>query len=249
MKNIIYYFTLFLLVISSDLFSQAKKNLIIEYELKLLLNELTIYNASLCQNDSIGYFKYTNIIKDKELSKKDSTYHFSIRDNSDNLIYFNKNISVEVAKGIGDEPYYQIIDSLKNIKWEITNEVKRINKFETIKAITKFKGRIYTVWFTPEIPAYFGPLKLHGLPGAILEMSDSKMEVFLSTKKISFDSQEALKMPHFDYPIITRKRYTSLSKNELENITKKIASKFGRELKISVNIREIKTLEIDDDTN
>ena len=80
-------------------------------------------------------------------------------------------------------------------------------------------------------------------------MSDSKMEVFLSTKKISFDSQEALKMPHFDYPIITRKRYISLFKNELENITKKIASKFGRELKISVNIREIKTLEIDDDTN
>ena len=47
-------------------------------------------------------------------------------------------------------------------------------------------------------------------PYQILEMSDSKMEVFLSTKKISFDSQEALKMPHFDYPIITRKRYISL---------------------------------------
>jgi hypothetical protein len=43
-----------------------------------------------------------------------------------------------------------------------------------MEATLNFAGRAYTAWFTPDLPASFGPYKFHGLPGLILEIYDSK---------------------------------------------------------------------------
>lgn len=62
-----------------------------------------------------------------------------------------------------------IKENLQNIKWEIQTETKKIERFNCIKAVGEFGGRIYDVWFTPDIPVSLGPYKLWGLPGMILE--------------------------------------------------------------------------------
>ncbi|MCY3998429.1 MAG: GLPGLI family protein [Flavobacteriaceae bacterium] len=72
------------------------------------------------------------------------------------------------------------------IEWNLQSESKQINGFNCQKANGKFGGRDYTVWYTNEIPINIGPWKLDGLPGAIVEGSDSK-EVSFLLSKVLFD--------------------------------------------------------------
>lgn len=75
---------------------------------------------------------------------------------------------------------YLITEDLPVIKWEIIDESKEIEGFIAQKAITHFKGRDYIAWFTSDIPFQFGPWKLHGLPGLILEAYDKKNEIIFT---------------------------------------------------------------------
>ncbi|MFT4031057.1 MAG: GLPGLI family protein [Siphonobacter sp.] len=72
-----------------------------------------------------------------------------------------------------------------DIQWEIASDTKNIGKIECQKATCFFAGRQYTAWFAPSIPFPYGPWKLGGLPGLILEVTDSKNEVkFVMTKML-----------------------------------------------------------------
>jgi len=45
---------------------------------------------------------------------------------------------------------------------------KRFGQYDCRRAIGKFRGREYEVWYTTDIPIPGGPFKLGGLPGLIL---------------------------------------------------------------------------------
>ncbi|MCO6480548.1 MAG: GLPGLI family protein [Phaeodactylibacter sp.] len=60
-------------------------------------------------------------------------------------------------------------EPLPHIAWELLPEQKTIGGFTCTKATGNFGGRIYDVWFTPNLPVSLGPYKLWGLPGMILE--------------------------------------------------------------------------------
>lgn len=79
---------------------------------------------------------------------------------------------------------YQIQEELPEINWEIQEEIKDIQGFKVQKATTEFRGRVYEVWFAADIPVSFGPWKLHGLPGLILEAKDLKNQVIFTFKSI-----------------------------------------------------------------
>jgi GLPGLI family protein len=59
-------------------------------------------------------------------------------------------------------------------EWELTSDTTTMLSYLCYKATTRFKGRDYTVWFTPAIPRSEGPWKLCGLPGLILYAEDSQ---------------------------------------------------------------------------
>lgn len=57
--------------------------------------------------------------------------------------------------------------------WTLVDEKKEVKGYNCQKAITNFRGREWTVWYTAEIPISDGPWKLCGLAGLILEAKDS----------------------------------------------------------------------------
>ncbi|MDV6167520.1 GLPGLI family protein [Flavobacterium sp. DG1-102-2] len=77
-------------------------------------------------------------------------------------------------------------DEYNNLKWDITGETKTIAGYACIKATTSFRGREWIAWFAPEIPLPYGPWKLHGLPGLIIEVTDATNTYSWSAEKVEY---------------------------------------------------------------
>lgn len=86
------------------------------------------------------------------------------------------------------------------IKWTITKESKSIGKFKCKKATANFRGRTYVAWFTNEISVPYGPWKLNGLPGLILEAYDTNKNVYWYFKSIELPSKSKEKVKYMSIP-------------------------------------------------
>jgi GLPGLI family protein len=75
------------------------------------------------------------------------------------------------------------------INWKLENETKKIGSFTAHKATGGFRGRNYTAWYILEIPVPYGPWKLQGLPGLILEAYDERKEMYLYFKSLEYPSK------------------------------------------------------------
>lgn len=92
------------------------------------------------------------------------THLYVFKDNSSNTWSVYDHIFMQ------GHAHYQ--EPIEEINWELTDSTKTILGYDCHQARAQFRGREWTVWFTPEIPIQEGPWKLHGLPGLILEASE-----------------------------------------------------------------------------
>ena len=101
-------------------------------------------------------------------------------------------------KVIGNKTY-KIDRSHRMTGWELINESVKINDYTCYKAILKeYNSRSETylttvAWYTPEIPASYGPIGYGGLPGLILQLETkhvvfSPTSITLNPKKIKIDA-------------------------------------------------------------
>ena len=96
---------------------------------------------------------------------------------------------------------YQVDHSYKMKNWTLTTETVVIEKYTCYKAILKeYNSRTESyletiAWYTPDIPASFGPIGYGGLPGLILQLQ-YKTSVFTATniilnpKKVNIENIE-----------------------------------------------------------
>ncbi len=115
-------------------------------------------------------------------------------------------VTVYDKAGMFDQAYY--IEPLAEMEWVIGDSVKTILGYECIMAETDYHGRHWTVWFTPDIPIQEGPWKLCGLPGLILEASESTGQHQFVATGIESSNQEIV-------PIYTPKKYDKMSRKDM----------------------------------
>ncbi len=129
-------------------------------------------------------------------------------------------------------------EEIGTIQWDLQSKTRLINGFNCQKAIGKFGGRTYIAWYTPEIPITTGPWKLDGLPGAIVEASDSK-EISFLLSKVQFDLDwpniEKLN-PNSDNLIDCHDYFKLLEQNSIER-NKQFRAKLSRGFEARLNIK------------
>jgi GLPGLI family protein len=65
-------------------------------------------------------------------------------------------------------------EPVSTFEWIFYPDTTTILGYKCMKATTTFRGRTYDVWFTPFLPIRQGMWKFNGLPGLILNASDTK---------------------------------------------------------------------------
>lgn len=116
-------------------------------------------------------------------------------------------------------------ESTSIINWTLHSEQKIVGKYMCQKATANFRGRDYTVWFAPDIPVSFGPWKLNGLPGIILEASDNSNHVNFRAIFIEVQNSTSIDAISFekDYEIYSKMQYEGIKWKKHREIEKKSA--------------------------
>ena len=117
---------------------------------------------------------------------------FKYGDEVGEVIYRNFNtekITLRFPKSAALDQF-TVEDTWIKINWLIKEETLKIGRFVCKKAIGDFRGRRYIAWFTEEIPLPYGPFKLHGLPGLILEAVDTEKMFSVRMKHIEYPTSQ-----------------------------------------------------------
>lgn len=112
-----------------------------------------------------------------------------------------------------------------HIDWKLSKDIKKIGKFTCKKATAFFRGREYTAWYTPEIPVPFGPWKLQGLPGLILEAYDVNKSVYWYFKASEYPSKTTETIKYFmksDSDILSYNEFKKFQTSQIEKVTDKL---------------------------
>ncbi len=118
----------------------------------------------------------------------------------------------------GEQIYVKEVAPEQN--WKIEKETKKIGSFLCKKATTTFRGRNYTAWFTTQIPLPFGPWKLKGLPGLILEAYDTNKNAYWYFKSVEYPSKTKETVKYMSIPKklkwLTYSEFKKVQKSEID---------------------------------
>ncbi len=212
--------------IYNQIFINSEMDLNKDYEL--------VFNS-----DQSVYIELGNNNQQDNISKKEEdffnrTIEFNTSEVRKKQRYYNFNDEFYFIENFFDKAKL-VQENMPLHKWELIDSTKIINNFTCHLAKTNFRGRDYAVWYTNEIPVSYGPWKLNGLSGLILEVYDSKMNLHIQIKHIEIsermnDSRLKFNKSNFK-EAITIDQLKEFIKNENEKILTKINSQLPKGVK------------------
>jgi GLPGLI family protein len=168
--------------------ASSDKVLYVEYEiLRQPRSFLLKISGRLIYRGGVSIFQYGNgkpgpVMQTAEDGSKGAYF----QDKVGNVVYKNFIERSLTERMIFWMTPYLTKEEMPSMSWKIENETKKIGAYDARKAITTFRGREYTAWFTTQIPIGDGPWKFHGLPGLILEVSDADRMYAYTATQISY---------------------------------------------------------------
>ena len=133
------------------------------YKEYLIFNENELFYANITNDDNLNY-------EDEKLNKERINFEpIYINFKTDSLYQSKYGIMKPNSSQVTT---FTLVEKKPVMNWKVTKESQKILGYSCYKATTKFRGREYIAWFTPDIPYNLGPWKLGGLPGLILKVEN-----------------------------------------------------------------------------
>lgn len=171
------YIYILLAIGGLKVYSQHKNTLVVDYyTLARYVQKQVKPNVEhwrLSVNDQSSIFVQ---VDDKEELFSGGLFHYAICKDASNLLYEGQ---------IGGYLFYYS-EPLPQMNWYLEDKDSLICDYHCQKASVQFRGKIWTVWYTLDIPYSDGPWKLNGLPGLILKAVDADKNYSFEAQKISW---------------------------------------------------------------
>lgn len=124
--------------------------------------------------------------------------------------------------------HYAVLDK-PSISWKLEQEKKIINGIEVQKAISNFGNRSWIAWYAKDIPIFDGPYKFSGLPGLIIEITDTKNQ-----HQFKFIGIEKNKNGYLEFLKTRTKKEQKLNNTEFKSEWKLFKKDPARDLKFNI---------------
>jgi GLPGLI family protein len=126
-------------------------------------------------------------------------------------------------------------DTLEKINWDISPTFRTIGSLRCQMAKGWVRGRTYMAWFAPDIPLPFGPWKLQGLPGLIIEARSLDNAVFFRFESLQLPVGEQDNLflepiaPFGKVKIVNEQKFLEIKGQHEYNFQKMLESQPGAE--------------------
>lgn len=180
-------------------------------------------------------FQYANGKKGPVIqTKEDGTQGAYFQDKSGNILFKDFLTGTFTERMIFWMSAYRTSGELPAFKWKISKDIKQFGNYEVQRATTEFGGRVYTAWFTLQIPISDGPWKFHGLPGLILEVTDEEGAYGYTATEVSYpyvptsDSPARSEVaPPEDGDMVDQETFAKAYESEFIKMQKRMMSQSG----------------------
>ena len=143
-----------------------------------------ILKSTLLTNNSEAVYKIYDDRENGVVGHEETAY--IVYNDSINKVFYANLETAYFRFPVYDREFSYLDEYKSKMKWIVNSEnKKKIGKYDCIEANIWLNSRGYTVWFTLDVPIKFGPLKLHQLPGLIVQVIEDKGLFRIDLKSIA----------------------------------------------------------------